>query len=133
MSVIKVELDASAARAIRDQWEQEAMGYESKAESLRMAIAAIDCQLNGELPLRPATAAALAPGATPVAVNGSRKRKKGANLRTITGFVQGLAGKGATVAEVSKGTGLPVSSTVAVLKNNKNVFEKGQDGLWRLK
>jgi hypothetical protein len=103
MSTIKVELDASAARAIRDQWHVRASELECEAESLRVAIAAIDCQLNGELPLRPATAAAPAPGATLVAVNGSRKRKKGANLRTITGFVQGLAGKGATVAEVSKG------------------------------
>ncbi len=110
------------------------MGYEAKVESLRKAIAAIDYQLNGTLTQEfsaltsPPKPSVLTPG-----MGSTTKRRKGQNLRTIMGFLGALSGKGATVAELSKETRVPISSTVAVLKKGEKVFEKGSDGLWRLR
>ena len=128
--IVKVELQDSEASRLRDEWEQRALSYEEQAASLREAVASIDAQLNGKLPSKASSPAVLTETAP---ASKAKKRKKGENLRTIKGFLAGLSGKGATVAEIRKGAGIAVSSAVAVLTKNEKVFEKGNDGLWRLK
>jgi len=129
--MVKIELSDSEARRLRDEWEARASDFAEQAASLREAITAIDAQLAGKLPERPTeTQATSAPSRLPPPRR--KKRRKGQNLRTVKGFLVGLEGKGATVAEITKGTGIATSSAVAVLKNNAKVFHKGDDGLWKL-
>lgn len=55
MNTIKVELSVEEARRLRDEWVLRASEHKEEAEILFKAVAAIDCQIDGQLlPQKPA-------------------------------------------------------------------------------
>jgi hypothetical protein len=118
--MIKVEMPNNQARQLRDEWEHRLFSLKEEAAELETAIASIDAQLKGALD----GAAIVEPSAG--------KRKKGSNFRTIHTFLKGVGVSGATMAEISKNTHIPVSSCMYQLKQHAEIFAKDQkDGLWR--
>ena len=125
---IKIEVPDSEARRLIAEWGQRAMQLEGELAELTNAIASAEAQLNGKLSVSEDTESIPAPAKTT-----SGKRRKGENLRILQGFLKGIGGKGATVAEISKSTGIGPTSVQAVFRRHSEVFAKGHDGLWKLK
>jgi hypothetical protein len=132
---IKVEITETAASRLVEQWREKLLEVEWEAEELRTNIASVEAQLNGKLHSQK-------PGSNGVTVQGSfsggtsipsEKRAKGQNVRAVQSYLQSVHPKGATLAEVHKRAGVPLSSTQLVLKRHADIFTKGSDGLWRLK
>ena len=119
---VKIELSFDEARSIRDGWAKDLSKLHQQTDELVKKIASIDAQLNGQLTL-------LVPPESPKA----KKRKKGENFRTVETYLKSVGVIGATVADISKKTSLPVSSCNAVLKRHEDIFAKASDGLWRCK
>jgi hypothetical protein len=125
-SNIIVEVPANEARQLRDEWEQRAFYLREEAAQLERAIASIDAQLSGQLPLP--TSVSIPSGNIK-----KGKRKKGENLRTITAYLERVGTTGATIADIAKKTNLHISSCNAVLKRYSDIFAKAKnDGLWRI-
>jgi conjugal transfer/entry exclusion protein len=122
---IIVEVPYNEASHLRDEWEQRLIGLQEDAAQLEKAIAAIDAQLSGQLPLPQSVS-------IPASSIKSNKRKKGENLRTIKAYLDRVGATGATAADISKKTNLHISSCNAVLKRHSDIFAKStKDGLWR--
>ncbi len=126
-SSIIVEVPYNEASHLRDEWEQRLIGLQEDAARLEKAIASIDAQLSGQMPL---------PQSVSIPANSIKtsKRKKGENLRTIRAYLQRVGVAGATVADISKKTNIHISSCMAVLKRHDDIFAKSaNDGLWRMR
>ncbi len=121
---VNVPIPSNQAAALRDVWEEKVVALRAEADELEQAIAAIDAQINASIP---------SAWKNPSEPERKGKRKKGENLRTVQAFLEAMATKGSTVAEISKATGLPITSCNAVLKRHGDIFAKGSDSLWRRK
>lgn len=122
---IKIEVPFQEAHRLLDEWEKKAVQMEGELSDLISSIDSLKAQLNGSL---------AAPKAEKV--NESTppiKSKKGHNLRVIKSFLESVAQKGATTAEISERVGIGKSSVYVVLTKHAEVFAKGADKLWRLK
>jgi hypothetical protein len=125
-SNIIIEVPFNEASRLRDEWEQRLIGLQEDAAQLEKAIAAVDAQLNGQLPLPQSVS-------IPAGSNKSHKRKKGENLRIIKSYLTRIGVTGATIADISKKTNVHISSCNAVLKRHGDIFAKGKnDDLWRI-
>jgi len=126
---IKVELPPGEAERLVREWRERADQLEGELTGLRSAIASAESQLNGKLPLT-LRAAELLDKAN---VTKSGKRRKGENLRVLQNYMKAVSEKGATFAEITKNSGIGLSSVRAVFARHNDIFARGQDGLWRLK
>lgn len=115
-----------------ESWESRLMEIECEAADLRSAIDGVNAQLAAKLP-PPSAKKMRANEPMQLPLNRIGKRKKGENLRVVQGYLSNLNGHGATVAEIAPKVGVGVSSVHLVLTRHKDVFEKGNDGLWRIK
>jgi hypothetical protein len=127
---IKVELTEMAARELLRQWYERVNQLYGEAADLETNIAVVEAQLNGKL-LQPAAITAETRQVPALPASEPHKRSKGENMRTIVSYLQSIAPRGATAAELHKHTHVPLSSVKLVLK--KPAFYKGPDGLWRIK
>lgn len=125
---IKVELPPGEAQRLVEEWRQRAIQLEGELSELEKAIASVESQMSARLPSAKEVEESSSSSDEPTG-----KRRKGENLRAIQSYISKLDGKGATVADLAKGTGIGTSSIHLVLKKHVQIFSKGDDGLWRLK
>ena len=125
---VKLELPDNVVRELLDQWRDEAAQLDGRLTELSERIKSAEAQLNGQFPKTKQTTT----GST--ADKPSKgKRRKGENLRIIQEYFRRLTGTGATIAAISKGTGIGLSSVRVVLKRHKDTFSEDQGGLWKMK
>lgn len=127
--MIKVELPPGEAQRLLGEWREREGQLEVELTGLRSAIASVESQLNGKLPLTLRVSDLLDKANR----TKSGKRRKGENLRVLQNYMKTIGEKGATFAEITKSTGIGVSSVRAVFARHSDIFAKGPDDLWRLK
>lgn len=126
---IKVELPQMEAQRLLEQWETRAEQLEGELTQLLTAIASVKAQMKGGLN------GGLFPdqGKTDGIAPKQKKNKRGENLRVLTTYLGGIGARGASSAELSKNTGIGMSSVYAAMTKHPDVFVRGQDDLWHLK